>query len=107
MGFENILGGLAAMTENEKKLLELMYEMVCDMEKKMDRIDSSLNKVDGKLDNLNGKETSTSVEGKLDDVKSMNKGIQATFEQGFADVHKGLAEIKEVKQIKKNGKQVH
>ncbi|MEW8980844.1 MAG: chromosome segregation protein SMC [Bacillus anthracis] len=95
------------MTENEKKLLELMYEMVCDMEKKMDRIDSSLNKVDGKLDNLNGKETSTSVEGKLDDVKSMNKGIQATFEQGFADVHKGLAEIKEVKQIKKNGKQVH
>ena len=95
------------MTENEKKLLELMYEMVSDMEKRVDRIDSSLNKVDGKLDNLNGKETSTSVESKLDDLKSVNKGIQATFEQGFADVHKGLAEIKEVKQITKNGKQVH
>ncbi|KAB2359642.1 chromosome segregation protein SMC [Bacillus toyonensis] len=94
------------MTENEKKLLEQIYAKVCDMEKTVDRIDSSLNKVDSKMDNLNG-ETSTSVESKLDDLKSVNKGIQATFEQGFSDVHKGLAEIKEVKQIKKNGKQVH
>ncbi|WP_370991406.1 chromosome segregation protein SMC [Bacillus tropicus] len=92
------------MTENEKKLLELMYEMVSDMEKRVDRIDSSLNKVDGKLDNLNGKETSTSVEGELDDLKSVNKGIQATFEQGFADVRKGLSEINEINEINKNRK---
>ncbi|MGW8749478.1 chromosome segregation protein SMC [Bacillus wiedmannii] len=91
-------------TENEKKLLELMYEMVCDMEKKMDRIDSGLNKMDGKMDKLSSKETQKSLESKVDDLKSVNKGIQATFEQGFADVHKGLAEIK---QIKKNGKPVH
>ncbi|MEW5202659.1 chromosome segregation protein SMC [Bacillus cereus] len=88
------------MTENEKKMFEQMYEMLCEMEKKVERLDNSLGE-------LNGREASTSVEGKLDDVKSVHKELQTTFEQGFADVHKGLAEIKEVKQIKKNGKQVH
>ncbi|MGH1163353.1 chromosome segregation protein SMC [Enterococcus faecalis] len=94
------------MTENEKKLLEQIYAKVCDMEKTVDRIDSSLNNVDSKMDDLNG-EASKSVESKLDDAKGVHAGIKATFEQGFADVHKGLAEIKEVKQIKKNGKPVH
>ncbi|MGK8608631.1 chromosome segregation protein SMC [Bacillus thuringiensis] len=88
------------MTENEKKMFEQMYEILCEMEKKVERLDNSLGE-------LNGREASTSVEGKLDDVKSVHKELQTTFEQGFADVHKGLAEIKEVKQIKKNGKQVH
>ncbi|PFJ71580.1 chromosome segregation protein SMC [Bacillus cereus] len=94
-------------TERELELAKQILAKLTEMETKLDKIDSSLNKVDAKLDNLNGKETSTSVEGKLDDLKSVNKGIQATFEQGFADVHKGLAEIKAIKQIKKNGKQVH
>lgn len=88
------------MTENEKKLIQQIYAKVCEMEKKVNSIGDSIGE-------LNGKETSTSVEGKLDDLKSVHKGLQATFKQGFADVHKGLAEIKEVKQIKKNGKQVH
>lgn len=86
------------MTDNEKKLMEQMYEMMCEMKKEMDSIGNKLNE---------SNDRETSVEGKLDDLKSVNKGIQATFEQGFADIHEGLAEIKEVKQIKKNGKQVH
>lgn len=110
------------MTENEKKLIQQIYEKVCDMEKTVDRIDSSLNNVDSKMDDLNGK-ASKSVESNLDDLKSVQKGLQATFEQGFADVHKGLDEIKQsyknrrsAKEIvegiagngqKKNGKQVH
>ncbi|SIR22082.1 hypothetical protein SAMN05878494_3150 [Bacillus cereus] len=47
------------------------------------------------MDNLNGK-ISKSVEGKLDDLQSVHKGLQATFEQGFADVHKELGEIKQI-----------
>lgn len=95
------------MTEKEKELAKQILAKLTEMETKLGKIEGSLDKVDSKMGNLNGKETSTSVEDKLDDLKSVNKGIQATFEQGFADVHKGLAEIKEVKQIKKNGKQVH
>ncbi|WPA86311.1 chromosome segregation protein SMC [Bacillus cereus] len=87
-------------TEKEKELAKQILAKLTEMDTKLARIEDSIGE-------LNDKETSTSVEGKLDDVKSINKGIQATFEQGFADVHKGLAEIKEVKQIKKNGKQVH
>lgn len=93
------------MTENKKKLLEQIYAKVCDMEKTVDRIDSSLNNVDGKLDNLNG-EASKSVESNLDDLKSVQKGLQATFEQGFADVHKGLAEIKEINKNRKTAKEI-
>lgn len=93
-------------TERELELAKQILAKLTEMETKLDKIDSSLNNVDGKLDNLNG-ETSTSVESKLNDLKSVHAGIKDTFTQGFADVHKGLAEIKEVKQIKKNGKQVH
>ncbi|HFU7084438.1 TPA: chromosome segregation protein SMC [Bacillus cereus] len=94
------------MTDNEKKLAKQILEKLKEMDTKLVSIEDSLDKSDSKMDNLNG-ETSKSVEGKLDDLKSVNKGIQATFEQGFADVHKGIDEIKEIKQIKKNGKQVH
>ncbi|GAB6620019.1 TPA: chromosome segregation protein SMC [Bacillus cereus] len=82
------------MTENEKKLLEQIYAKVCEMEKKV-------NSIGDDLDELSGKETSTSVESKLGDLKNVHKGIQATFEQGFADVHKGLEEIKENRSIAK------
>ncbi|MDJ1473926.1 chromosome segregation protein SMC [Bacillus sp. LS15-K4] len=94
------------MTENEKELAKQILEKLKEMDTKLASIEDSLDRSDSKMDNLNG-ETSKSVESKWDDLKSVNKGIQATFEQGFADIHKGLAEIKEVKQIKKNGKQVH
>ncbi|MRC14169.1 chromosome segregation protein SMC [Bacillus thuringiensis] len=85
------------MTENEKKMFEQMYEMLCEMEKKVDRIGDS-------IDRVNGKETSTSVEGKLGDLQSVHKGLQATFKQGFDDVHRGLAEIKEVTKSKRKEK---
>jgi ABC-type phosphate transport system auxiliary subunit len=82
------------MTDNEKKLLEQIYEKV--------------NRIGDNLGELNGKETSNSVESKLDDVKSIHKKLQDTFTKGFADVNKGIDEInKNIKRIKKNGKQVH
>lgn len=93
-------------TDKEMELAKQILAKLTEMETKLDKIDDSLDKIDGKMDNLNG-ETSTSVEGKLNDVKSVYKDLQNTFTEGFADVHKGLSEIKEVKQIKKTGKQVH
>ncbi|HDR3653146.1 TPA: chromosome segregation protein SMC [Bacillus cereus] len=93
-------------TEKEKELAKQILAKLTEMEEKVTKIEDSLDRVDNKMGNLNG-ETSTSVEGKLDDVKSVYKDLQNTFTKGFADVHEGLAKIKEVKQIKKNGKQVH
>ncbi|MBS7726946.1 hypothetical protein KIN12_03275, partial [Vibrio cholerae] len=37
----------------------------------------------------------TSLASEVADLQNVNKGIQAVFEQGFSDVHKGLAEIKD------------
>ncbi|MCU4864217.1 chromosome segregation protein SMC [Bacillus tropicus] len=89
------------MTENEKKLIQQIYEKVCEMEKKVNNIGDNLGE-------LNGKETPNSVESKLDDLKSIHKGLQDTFTKGFADINEGIDEInKNLKQVKKNGKQVH
>ncbi|MDA1598126.1 chromosome segregation protein SMC [Bacillus cereus group sp. TH217LC] len=83
------------MTENEKKLIEQIYAKVCDMEKRV-------NSIGDDLDELNGK----SVESKLDDLKSAQKGLQDTFTKGFADVNKGLAEIKQIKKNRKTAKEI-
>lgn len=93
-------------TEKEKELAKQILAKLTEMEEKVTKIEDSLDRVDNKMGNLNG-ETSTSVEGKLGNVKSVYKDLQNTFTKGFADVHEGLAKIKEVKQVKKNGKQVH
>ncbi len=77
------------MTENEKKLLEQVYAKVCEMEEKVTKLGDS-------------------VKGLNNETIEGHKGLKATFEQGFADVHNGLDEInKNIKKIKKNGKQVH
>lgn len=94
-------------TEKEMELAKQILAKLTEMETKLDKIDDSLDKIDCKMDDLSGEETSTSVDGKLGNVKSVYKDLQNTFTKGFADVHEGLAKIKEVKQIKKNGKQVH
>jgi len=94
-------------TDKEMELAKQILEKLTEMETKLEKIDDSLDKIDGKMDNLSGGETSTSVEGKLDDVKSVYKDLQNTFTKGFADIHKELDEIKEIKQIKKKGKPVH
>lgn len=83
------------MTENEKKLIEQIYAKVCDMEKKV-------NSIGDDLDELNGK----SVESKLDDLKSAQKGLQDTFTKGVADVNKDLAEIKQIKKNRKTAKEI-
>ena len=94
-------------TEKEKELAKQILAKLTEMEEKVTKIEDSLDRVDSKMGHLSGEETSTSVEGKLDDVKSVYKDLQNTFTKGFADVHEGLAKIKEVKQIKKSGKQCH
>lgn len=53
------------MTENEKKLIQQIYEKVCSMEKTVDRVEDSLDRMDSKMGHLSGEETSTSVEDKL------------------------------------------
>lgn len=83
------------MTENEKKLIEQIYAKVCDMEKKV-------NSIGDDLDELNGK----SVENKLDDLKSAQKGLQDTFTKRFADVNKDLTEIKQIKKNRKTAKEI-
>lgn len=88
------------MTENEKELAKQILAKLTEMDTKLASIEDSVGE-------LNGKETSNSVDSKLNDVKSVHKQLQDTFTKGFTDIHEGLAEIKEVKQIKKNGKQVH
>lgn len=93
-------------TKKEMELAKQILAKLTAMEEKVTKIGDSLDRVDNKMGNLNG-ETSTSVEDKLGDVKSVYKDLQSTFEKGFADINKDLAEIKEVKQIKKSGKPVH
>lgn len=87
-------------TEKEKELAKQILAKLTEMDTKLASIEDSVGE-------LNGKEAQNSVESNLDDLKNVQKELQATFTKGFADVHKGLAEIKEVKQIKKSGKQVH
>ncbi|WP_423060062.1 chromosome segregation protein SMC (plasmid) [Bacillus cereus] len=73
------------MTENEKKLLEQMYAKVCEMDK---RLEGMLDKVDGSL---------TSLENNVSDLTNESTGLKTTFQKGFADVNKGLSEIREIK----------
>ncbi|WP_144466981.1 chromosome segregation protein SMC [Bacillus toyonensis] len=83
-----------------EKEMELAKQILA----KLTEMDTKLAKIEGSVGEFNGRETSNSVEGKLDDLKDVHKGLKATFEQGFADVNK---ELREVKQIKKKGKPIH
>ncbi|MBE7151045.1 chromosome segregation protein SMC [Bacillus mycoides] len=78
------------MTENEKKLIQQIYAKVCEMEKKVDKLEGSLNKLDGKMDSSEG----------------IFKGLQATFENGFRDVHKELSEIKQINKNRKTAREI-
>ncbi|HDR4617632.1 TPA: chromosome segregation protein SMC [Bacillus cereus] len=89
-------------TNKEMELAKQILEMLNAMDDRLDRIDDSLGKINDELS-----DRGTSLASEVADLQNVNKGIQAVFEQGFADVHKGLAEIKEVKQIKKSGKLSH
>ncbi|MGE6594739.1 chromosome segregation protein SMC [Bacillus proteolyticus] len=85
------------MTENEKKLIEQIYDKVVSMEKKVDKLDGRMVNLDIKL---------TSVESKMDDLKNVHTGLQATFEQGFDDVRKGLSEIIEINKNRKSAREI-
>lgn len=95
--FENFLGGLAAMTENEKKMIEKIYEKVTAMEKKIDKLDGGLDKLDGRV---------TSLESKVDDLKNVHTGLQSTFEKGFSDVRNKLDDIIELNNNRKSAKEI-
>lgn len=105
MDSETFKGACCMATEKEKELAKQILAKLTEMEEKVTKIEDSLDRVDNKMGNLNG-EASKSVDSNLDDLKSVQKGLQATFEQGFADVHKGLAEIKEVNKNRKTAKEI-
>ncbi|MGN4539298.1 chromosome segregation protein SMC [Bacillus cereus group sp. MYBK74-2] len=89
-------------TEKEKELAKQILAKLTEMDTKLDKMENSLGKINDELS-----DRGTSLASEVADLQDVNKGIQAVFEQGFADINKNLAEIKEVKQIKKSGKQCH
>ncbi|PEC65625.1 chromosome segregation protein SMC [Bacillus toyonensis] len=92
-------------TDKEMELAKQILAKLTEMEEKVTKIEDSLDRVDNKMGNLNG-EASKSVESNLDDLKNVQKELQATFTKGFADVHKGLAEIKEKNKNRKTAKEI-
>ncbi|MDA2514143.1 chromosome segregation protein SMC [Bacillus cereus] len=86
-------------TEKEKELAKQILAKLTEMDTKLASIEDSVGE-------LNSKETSNSVDSKLDDLKNVQKELQATFTKGFADVHKGLAEIKEKNKNRKTAKEI-
>ncbi|MFK4466857.1 chromosome segregation protein SMC [Bacillus sp. RC252] len=85
------------MTENEKKLIQQIYEKVVSMDNRLDKLDGRLDGLDGKMDSL---------EGKMDSLEGSFKGLQATFEQGFADVRKEASEIIEIYKNRRSAKEI-
>ena len=88
-------------TEKEIELAKQILEKLTAMEKKVEKIDDSLGKINDELS-----DRGTSLASEVADLQNVNKGIQAVFEQGFSDVHKGLAEIKEVNKNRKTAKEI-
>lgn len=86
-------------TEKEMELAKQILAKLTEMDTKLARIEDSIGE-------LNGKEAQNSVESNLDDLKNVQKELQATFTKGFADVHKGLAEIKEKNKNRKTAKEI-
>ncbi|EJR89261.1 hypothetical protein [Bacillus cereus] len=86
-------------TEKEKELAKQILAKLTEMDTKLTRIEDSIGE-------LNGREAQNSVESNLDDLKNVQKELQATFTKGFADVHKGLAEIKEKNKNRKTAKEI-
>lgn len=78
-----ILGGLATMTENEKKMIEKIYEKVTAMEKKVTKLEDSVTKLEGSF-----------------------KGLRKTYEQGFSDVRNKLDEIIELNNNRKSAREI-
>ncbi|PFM60337.1 chromosome segregation protein SMC [Bacillus cereus] len=85
------------MTENEKKLIQQIYNKVSAMEKKVDKLDSRMDNLEIKL---------SSIESRMDDLKNVHTGIQATFKQGFSDVSESLNEIIEINKNRKSAKEI-
>lgn len=92
-------------TEKEMELAKQILAKLTEMEEKVTKIEDSLDRVDNKMGNLNG-EASKSVDSNLNDLKSVHKGLQATFENGFRDIHKELSEIKEINKNRKTAKEI-
>ncbi|HFK1486570.1 chromosome segregation protein SMC [Bacillus cereus] len=81
------------MTENEKKLIQQIYDKIVSMEQTVDKLDNRMDNLDIKL---------SSVESKIDDLKNVHTGLQATFEHEFSDVRKELSKIIELKMKKQS-----
>ncbi|CAG9613893.1 hypothetical protein BACCIP111899_03120 [Bacillus rhizoplanae] len=71
------------MTENEKKMIEKIYEKVTAMEKKVTKLEDSVTKLEGSF-----------------------KGLRKTYEQGFSDVRNKLDEIIELNNNRKSAREI-
>ncbi|OJE39918.1 chromosome segregation protein SMC [Bacillus proteolyticus] len=78
-------------TEREIELAKQVLAKITAMEKKIDKLDGRIDKLDNRIDD--------SLEGSF-------KGLQATFENGFSDVRKGLNEIIEINKNSKSAKEI-
>ncbi|HDR4584985.1 TPA: chromosome segregation protein SMC [Bacillus cereus] len=65
-------------TEKEIELAKQILEKLTAMEKKVEKIDDSLGKINDELS-----DRGTSLASEVADLQNVNKGIQAVFEQGF------------------------
>ncbi len=87
--------------EEEMELAKQILAKLNAMDDRLDTIDDSLGELNDELS-----DRGTSLASEVADLQNVNKGIQAVFEQGFSDVHKGLAEIKEVNKNRKTAKEI-
>lgn len=84
-------------TEREVELAKQILAKLTEMDSRLDKLDGRLDGLDGKMDGL---------EGKMGSLEGGFKGLQATFTQGFADVHKELAEIKQINKNRKSAREI-
>lgn len=84
------------------KELELAKQILA----KLTAMDTKLASIEDSVGELNGKETSTSIDSKLGDLKTVQKGLKATFENGFRDIHESLDEISQSYKNRRSAKEI-
>ncbi|OOQ91950.1 chromosome segregation protein SMC [Bacillus cereus] len=84
-------------TEREMELAKQILAKLTEMDSRLEKLDGKMDKLDNRMDSL---------EGKMHSSEGIFKGLQATFQQGFADVHKELAEIKQINKNRKSAREI-
>ncbi|PQZ45658.1 chromosome segregation protein SMC [Bacillus sp. MYb209] len=84
-------------TERELELAKQILAKVTAMDNKLEKLDGRLDKLDGRLDKL---------DNRMDSSEGIFKGLQATFENGFRDIHTSMHEIIEINKNRKSAKEI-